>query len=254
MEITAVIVDDEPFAIEQVTDLLQNYKEIKVVGSAGNGIDALEMVDKLQPDVLFLDIEMPKLNGIEVAKSLTHRNLNIIFTTAYSKYAVDAFTYDAIDFILKPIDRSRFHQSIERLIKKHKDKKKIEDFKSELDSVSFRPKQLSKFGVRVGRKIRVFEYDEISAFVAQEGLVQVYCGDKAIECEASLKEIEERLDPAIFFRTHRKYIINLNYFDSMFTDEDRHVYVTLSTSKSLNIKVSKEKVKELKSKLDLLIG
>jgi two-component system LytT family response regulator len=204
-----IVIDDEPAARRLMKNLLQEYSDIvEVIGEASNGKEAIEKIERLRPDLIFLDIQMPDLTGFEVIEQLNEKP-NIIFTTAYEQYAIKAFETFSIDYLLKPIKEERLAQSIEKL-------KKFGRFNQSIDVNGLQeiirqfqaPKKATALPIKTGDRINLIRYENIAFLEAQDKYVCVFTldGQKFLS-DHSLTTLEEKL-PANFCRIHRSYIIN----------------------------------------------
>jgi two-component system LytT family response regulator len=219
MPIRALIIDDESKSRKSLLQKVKDYcPEIEVVGEASNGEEGLAVIRQFHPDLLFLDIEMPKMNGLQMLEQLDDFKGAIIFTTAYNEYAIRAFKYSAFDYLLKPIDIQELKATIERLGAKLNASKKTENPHA-ADQLSLLIEQL-KSGPELPRKIAIhtqeamhfFELDEITRFEANSNYTFLYFvnGTKMLASK-TLKEFEELLPSKQFFRVHHSSIINLKY-------------------------------------------
>lgn len=206
----AIIVDDERLARNELKRLLEEFPRITVVGEAANADEAIPMIEEMQPDLLFLDIQMPGKNGFELLEALEDKVPEVIFTTAYDEYALKAFEFNALDYILKPIDSPRLAEAIQR-IEADKEKSKKEAGVHPEGELSVHDQVFVKDGekcwfVRLG-KVRLFE--------SMGNYVRLHFDNQKPMILKSLNSLEERLDSKIYFRANRKHIINLNWIDKI---------------------------------------
>src|SRR5437763_1437581 len=212
----AIVIDDEPAARRLMRNLLREHSDVvEVIDEAGNGKDAIEKIEKLKPELIFLDIQMPDLTGFEVIEQL-HDKPNIIFTTAYEQYAIKAFENFSIDYLLKPIKEERLHQSIEKLkrfgrlnqtINLNGLQEIIQQFQS--------PKKATALPIRTGDRINLIRYENISYVEAQDKYVCIYTIDgQKFLTDQSLTILADKL-PSLFCRIHRSYIINKDKIKEM---------------------------------------
>jgi two-component system LytT family response regulator len=205
----AMVIDDEPAARRLMKNLLQEYKDVvEVIAEANSGKEAIQKIEKLKPDLIFLDIQMPDLTGFEVLEQLNEKP-NIIFTTAYEQYAIKAFETFSIDYLLKPIKEERLQQSIEKLkqfgrlnhsININGLQEIIRQFQS--------PKKATALPIKTGDRIILLRYENISYLEAQDKYVFVFTIDgQKFLTDQSLTTLSEKL-PSPFCRIHRSYIIN----------------------------------------------
>lgn len=204
----ALIIDDERLARKELTNLLQEYQEIEIVGEAVNAEDAEEKIKALNPDLLFLDIQMPGKTGFELLQTLESVP-DVIFTTAYDEYALKAFDYNALDYLLKPIEPDRLKESITKLLDRAKKDEPIED-----DSEKKLGPQDRVF-VKDGDKCWFVKLENIRLFESDGNYIKIYFDNFKPMIHKSLNALDERLDDRSFFRASRKHIINLTWVESI---------------------------------------
>jgi len=203
----ALIIDDERLARTELKRLLSPFKEIKVVGEAINADDALEKIQELKPDMLFLDIQMPGKSGFDMLEELDSVP-TVIFTTAYDEYALKAFEYNALDYLLKPIEPKRLEETINKLIEK-KRKKAVSDLDKEILAES------DQVFVKDGEKCWFVKLETVRLFESEGNYVRIYFGDSKPLILRTLNYLDERLDGKTFFRANRKHIVNLKWIASI---------------------------------------
>lgn len=204
----ALIVDDERLARKELTNLLQEYPEIEIVGEAVNAEDAEEKIKALQPDLLFLDIQMPGKTGFELLQSLESVP-EVIFTTAYDEYALKAFDFNALDYLLKPIETDRLKESITKLLTKTT---------KEDSDISVPEKKLGpqdRVFVKDGDKCWFVKLENIRLFESDGNYIKIYFDNFKPMIHKSLNALDGRLDDRSFFRASRKHIINLNWVEGI---------------------------------------
>jgi len=211
-----IVIDDEPAARRLMRNLLQEHTEIvQVVDEAGTGTEAIEKIESLKPDLIFLDIQMPDLTGFEVIERLAHKP-NIIFTTAYEQYAIKAFETFSIDYLLKPIKEERLHQSIQKLKQFGKAESPINIAGLQQIIQQFKaPQKATALPIKTGDRIILLRYENIAFLEAQDKYVFVFThdGQKHLT-DQSLTALEEKLPPQ-FHRIHKSYIINKDRIKEM---------------------------------------
>ncbi len=203
----ALIIDDERLARTELKRLLTPFKEIKVVGEAVNADDALEKIQELKPDLLFLDIQMPGKTGFDMLEELDSVP-TVIFVTAYDEYALKAFEYNALDYLLKPIEPKRLEETVNKLIEKKRKKTISEldkDFLTEGDQVF----------VKDGEKCWFVKLENVRLFESEGNYVRIYFGENKPLILRTLNYLDERLDDKTFFRANRKHIVNLKWIASI---------------------------------------
>jgi two-component system, LytTR family, response regulator len=203
----ALIVDDERLARVELKRLLTPYKEINVVGEAVNAEDALEKVTTLNPDLIFLDIQMPGKNGFELLEELDSVP-TVIFTTAYDEYALKAFEYNAMDYLLKPIEPKRLEESVKKIIEKEK---KTAASASENPVLS----EDDQVFVKDGEKCWFVKLSGVRLFESEGNYVRLYFDENKPLILRTLNYLDERLDSKIFFRANRKHIVNLKWIENI---------------------------------------
>src|SRR5436190_716136 len=205
----AIVIDDEPAARRLMKSLLAEYKDVvEVIDEAGNGGEALEKIERLKPDLIFLDIQMPDFTGFEVIEKLHHKP-NIIFTTAYEQYAIKAFESFSIDYLLKPIKEERLHQSIGKLKQFGKAGTSIDITGLQQIIQQFKaPQKATALPIKNGDRIVLLRYENIAYLGAHDKYVFVFThdGQKHLT-DQTLTTLAEKL-PSQFHRIHKSYIIN----------------------------------------------
>jgi two-component system LytT family response regulator len=206
MRRSAVIVDDEPQALQKLHRLLGEHEDqIQIVGQAADGLAAVEAIKRFSPDVVFLDIEMPGLNGFGVLDSIPQDQWpTVVFTTAFEHYAIRAFEVHAIDYLLKPINRERLAECVARL-----DATPPQAQRAQLDEAR-RQRKLERILVRRASKLVVIALDDVAVFESENKLVFVRTAEGRFLLNMSMKEIEERVDPDLFCRVHKQAIVRLS--------------------------------------------
>jgi two-component system LytT family response regulator len=206
MRRSAIIVDDEPQALQKLHRLLGEHADhIQVVGEAADGLAAVEAIERFSPDVAFLDIEMPGLNGFGVLDSIPQEQWpTVVFTTAFEHYALRAFEVRAVDYLLKPINRERLAECIARL-----DGAPPQAQRGQLDEAR-RQRKLERILVRRGSKLVVIPVGEVGVFESENKLVFVRTAEGRFLVNMSMKEIEERVDTEVFCRVHKQAIVRLS--------------------------------------------
>lgn len=207
-----ILVDDEALALRRLERLLESYADrLQIIGQAQDGAEAVALIDRLKPDLVFLDIQMPELNGFEVLQKLNHVPV-IIFSTAFDQYALDAFETNSIDYLLKPIDPQRLDQAIEKLIRLTESDPYRFQLKQLLNHLNMTPKRIK---VRSGDEIRLLALDQIVFLRASHKLVELHTQDQDYLMDQSLNQLESELPSQDFVRIHRSVIINLNHVDKI---------------------------------------
>lgn len=217
--VTAIIVDDEPLLRIYLDKLLaDSWPELTVVGTAADGKQALELVAEKQPDVMFLDIRMPGIDGIEVARRISKQEDSplIIFTTAYDQYAVDAFEHEAVDYLLKPISEDRLQNAIEKVKKRLADKSQgtdsgAENFDKLLEKLGRNDAQYLEW-LKASRKdnIHIIPIADVVCFHAEDKYTTAITNEGEFVIRTPIKELVQQLDPQNFWQVHRSSIVNVS--------------------------------------------
>ncbi len=249
--IKVMVVDDEAFARERMVKLIASDPELEVVAQAADGIEALRLLEKHSADVLFLDIDMPGKNGIEVALELADDPVapRVVFVTAHNEFAVKAFEAHAIDYVLKPFDPERIKKSFERVKEAVKLKKPMGERIAALGE-DYASKVRKIVGRRANSKERVLiDPAEVLYFYANLARVSAYLGDKEWLVTLTLEELERSLDPAQFARSHRAYIVNLSKVEKVVPMFNENYELILKDPAKTHIPLARRNAKEFKKKL-----
>lgn len=235
-----LIVDDEPLARQRVARFVRLHDPDHLIETAADGLEAVEKIRSFHPDLVFLDIEMPGLNGFEVLQQFDERPFQIIFQTAYNQFAIRAFEEHAIDYLLKPFNAERLHRSLSNALRKQHDETRLRKLEETLSGGGLR-----KLTVSQGRHLRMIETDEIWCFISKDHYTHVRYGD-GLEgiCELSLSRLDERLDPGKFVRIHRKTIVRIDAIESCGSSPASGMRVVLRNG--MNLPVSRSRQGELR--------
>lgn len=210
--ITAIIIDDEAKGRLALREKLSAYcSQVQVVAEASNGQEALLLIQHHKPQLVFLDIEMPRMNGFDMLKALPEKNFQVIFTTAYDQYAIKAIKYAAFDYLLKPIDIEELKQAVEKIEQKkeHQTQSQAELLQQ---NIQHPKKQLNKLAIPTLDGLLFFDINDIVHLEANSNYTFIYfMGRPKITASKTLKEFEDILPESIFFRTHHSHLINLHY-------------------------------------------
>ena len=205
--IRVLIADDEPLARERVREMLAQRQDVTIVGEARDGQEAVRLVEELSPDLLLLDVQMPGLDGFEVLAELDRRPA-VVFITAFDEYAVRAFEVHALDYLVKPFHRGRFHEAVDRAIAKP-----ATDLRALLSEL--RPSHLTRFVVRSAEEISFVKVADVAWIESAGNYVRLHTAAGERIVRTSLRELESRLDPALFVRVHRSAFVNLDYVQKL---------------------------------------
>lgn len=246
--LSTIIVDDEPLASSELAYLLREFPEIEIVGTGTNGLEALELIEKLEPDLVFLDVQMPGLDGVGVIRALRERGAHVphfIFVTAYDQYAVEAFRLQAMDYLLKPVDRDRLAESIERGRKSVEEKKPAPA-----------PRPLSgqriKLLVRSNNRNFIVDSQDVIYATIDNGLITLVTSQ--VEGQSNYRTIEDlqaHLDPDMFWRVHRSYLVNINKIKEVIPWFKSSYQLRMADARHSEIPVSRVQTKRLRELLKL---
>jgi two-component system LytT family response regulator len=239
-----LIVDDEAPARERLRSLLAAFPDLEIVGECEDGEDAIQRINDLRPDLVMLDVQMPGSSGIEVAGSLPAPGPKIIFCTAYDQYAVDAFELCAVDYLLKPVSRSRLARAIDRARAAT-----VDEWNNRIDSALQRPRlRPARFLARQGARCAVIAQKEVIYFASDGGLTKLFTVDHHYVMDPTLNEFERRLDPTTFFRISRTALVNLDWIASV--DTLLGGFGEAVTRNGVRLEVSRRRLRELLSALE----
>jgi len=246
-KIKTIIIDDESLARELIKNYLSSYSEIEILGEYSDGFQGLKAINELNPDLIFLDVQMPKLTGFELLELLDHP-CNIIFTTAYNEYAIKAFEHNAIDYLLKPFSQERFADAIAKAISRLQNQAEKTEIIEKLKEHEDKNKDiLSRVVVKSRNKIDIIPVDKIRYFEAQDDYVMIYTQDEHHLKQKTMKYFETHLNPKEFCRIHRSYLIRIEEISKLEPYEKDSWVLILKTGERL--KVSKNGYKLLKQQL-----
>jgi two-component system LytT family response regulator len=247
MQIKAVIIDDEQHSLETTVILVRKYcPGILVTGLADSPEKGIALIDALKPELVFLDIAMPRMNGFEMLQFIQFKNFEIVFTTAFDAYAIKAFKVNAMDYLLKPIEPEELIRAVEKVkakIEKNQQLNRIDDILQNSTLQGFRK---SKLALPVDGKIAMLEYDSILYCESDGNYTRIYLsGNKRLMISKTLKDIENMLPQTGFFRIHHSYVVNINHIKEYIRGEGGEVVM----SNGEIIRVSRNKKEELLSVL-----
>jgi len=255
MDLRAVLVDDEQLARDELGFLLGQVGGIEVVGQADNGFEALTAIDRLQPDVVFLDVQMPGLNGFEVARRMLEKQVpsHIIFVTAYDQHAIEAFEVNAVDYLLKPVDPTRLAVSVQRAQRRVTSDRPLNDqLEKIVQAVVDRQNRRERLAIKVGERFLLVQADEvIYASLADDNITVVTNQHVGTSNYRTLDELQARLDPSVFWRVHRSHLVNINKIKEIVPWFNRNYILKMKDGKSTEIPVSRTQTRRLREHLKL---
>jgi two-component system, LytTR family, response regulator LytT len=255
MSISCIIVDDEQPALEEINFLLESIPEVQVIGQGRNGIEAIQLVEELEPDLLFLDIEMPGLSGFKVVEQLISKDElpQVIFVTAYDQYAVKAFEVNAVDYILKPIEKSRLEKAVQRAKKQLESEAGVSSqLKNLISMMAPAAQKKSKLLVKDKNRNLLVDSEEVIFATVSDSIVQVSTQDLAGETNfRTLEELQTNLGAETFWRVHRSYLVNINRIKEVIPWFNRTLQLKMADRKETEIPVSRSHSRRLKEYLKL---
>jgi two-component system LytT family response regulator len=249
-KIKAIIIEDEELGRELVKNYIKNFESIEVVQECQNGFEGAKAINELKPDLVFLDIQMPKLNGFEMLELIDEADRpEIIFTTAYNQFAIQAFELNAIDYLLKPFSKERFADAVNKAIARIKGGIP-RPAKQSVTRLIHQPitETLERIVVKTNNKIAVIPTNKIKYLEAQDDYVMIYSTEGKHLKQATMKYFESNLDPNEFLRVHRSYIIRIDQVNQL-EPYGKDSYVA-KLKDGTAIKISKSGFKTLKEKLN----
>lgn len=258
MKIRCLIVDDEPPAVDELAYILSKEKDVEILGSAGSASKAVQAIGKLNPDLVFLDIQMPGKNGFHVVQetSLSSKPPLFVFATAYEQYAVRAFEENAVDYVLKPFSEKRVQGCLMRVREIAASRKNAAFFK-QMDQLLRRlnyPNQgMKKISVEHKGRIRLIDPKDIYFCKAENKEILVFTRKKRFRCYgfSTLGELEENFGSYNFFRTHRSYLANLTHVQEVVPWFNGRYVLTISDEFDTEIPVSRNRVKDFKNRVGI---
>ena len=255
MDLRAVLVDDEQLARDELGYLLGQVGGVEVIGQAGNGLEALTTIDRLQPDLVFLDVQMPGLTGFEVARQLLDRRAasHIVFVTAFDQHAIEAFEVNAVDYLLKPVDPARLEVAVDRARRRISSDRPLNDqLERIVQLVTERQNRRERLAIKVGERFLLVQAEEvIYASLADEAITVVTNQHAGTSNYRTLDELQARLDPSVFWRVHRSHLVNINKIKEIVPWFSRNYILRMKDAKATEIPVSRTQTRRLREYLKL---
>lgn len=244
----ALVIDDEPLARMVVREYLLGFPEIEVLQECGDGFEGLKAVQQYQPDLIFLDVQMPKINGFEMLELVEHQPA-VIFTTAFDEYAIKAFEAHAVDYLLKPFSKERFNKAIEKYLAQAPAVAQPQKKNEEILEAANSPAQHERIVVKTGTKVKIIPVQDVQYLAADDDYVSVYTAEGSFLKNKTMNFFEQMLDPRQFVRVHRSYIIAITQITRIDPyEKDAHLAILKSGAK---IPVSKTGYVKLKQVLGI---
>jgi len=236
-------VDDEQLACDELSYLLQDFPEVDIVATGSNGLEALELIRKMEPDLVFLDVNMPGLDGMGVVRQLREKGVelpHVIFVTAYDQYAVEAFRLEALDYLLKPVDKVRLAESVDRARRSIQERKSPEVSATGAGAAPApQPAPRNKLAVRCNNRHFIVDANEVIYATIDDGLITLVTTNlEGLSNYRTIEDLQAALDREQFWRVHRSYLVNINrikevvpWFKSSYQlrmDDKKHTEVPVS--------------------------
>jgi two-component system LytT family response regulator/two-component system response regulator LytT len=266
LDLRTVLVDDEQLARDELRYLLGQFEGVEVVGQAGNGVEALKTIEQLQPDVVFLDVQMPGLTGFEVARRIIDHgpSAHIVFVTAYDQHAIEAFEVNAVDYLLKPVEATRLETAVARARRRISSERPVDrgsspapaSINDQLEKivqlVAERQSRRERLAIKVGERFLLVHADEIIyASLADDGITVVTNQYAGTSNYRTLDELQARLDPSVFWRVHRSHLVNINKIKEIVPWFSRNYILRMKDAKATEIPVSRMQTRRLREYLKL---
>ena len=236
----AIIVDDEPYCCETIATLLEDNEEVEIVSICHSAADALAAIKKYSPDLIFLDVEMPKMNGFEMLEQLPQVNFEIIFTTSYDQYALKAIRFSAIDYLLKPVDNDELQRAVQKVIQRAQ-KPIAQQLEILMQKIHHPSTPINKIAMPTMEGLQMIPVDSIISCESDSNYTILKLKDnKKVIVSRTLKEIEELLEDHSFIRVHRCHLTNLNEVEKYVKGEGG--YLVMSDGTSIDVARNKKEI------------
>ena len=255
-----MVVDDEQLARDELCYQLGRLSEVEVVAQAGNGIEALSAADRHEPDLVFLDIQMPGLSGFEVARRLLDREEQaspaLVFVTAFDQHAIEAFEVNAVDYLLKPVDAARLEQALARARRRLSSDRPGDPVSDQIERIvkmmANRQIRRDQVAVKVGDRFLLVQAEDIIYASLADESINIVTGQVAGTSNyRTLDELQARLDPDVFWRVHRSHLVNINKIKEIVPWFSRNYILRMKDAKGTEIPVSRTQTKRLREYLKL---
>src|SRR5262245_20668549 len=244
------IVDDEPLAVKRLTRLLRQTRRVEIVGSTVNPSEAVEFLSHQSVDAVFLDIQMPGMTGFELLQKLP-KEPAVVFTTAFDRFALDAFEVNSVDYLVKPIEIQRLEKALtklERLRGTPQGVTETEQIRALAREITRKfPERISS---RIGERVVFVEMSTVTHFYAKDKLTYAATPSKDYAVDLTISELEEKLDPAVFIRIHRATLLNVQYVEEVSSWFGGGMIVRLKDGKRTELQIARDRLKEVKERLE----
>jgi two-component system LytT family response regulator/two-component system response regulator LytT len=255
-DLTTIVVDDEQLARDELRYLLEQLGGVEIVAQAGNGVEALRVIEEYQPDLVMLDVQMPGLTGFEVARRVVQAGLDsqLVFVTAYDQYAIDAFEVNAVDYLLKPVEPERLATAVERVRKRLAAEKprKETDLEPLLQMLADRQARREQLAIKIEDRFLLVQADEVVHASVEDDQIRVVTNSlSGTSNYRTLDELQTRLDPSVFWRVHRSHLVNINKIKEIVPWFSRNYILKMKDAKGTEIPVSRSQTRRLREYLKL---
>ena len=249
--IRTLVVDDEKLARDRLASFLAGLAGVEVIGEAGDGVEALQAIEQGHPDLVFLDVQMPGMDGFQVLRALRDPVPHVVFSTAYDEYAIRAFEVGAIDYLLKPYARGRVEEAVGRVrARLEKSDGPAPDLERMLRRLEEREKVfVSQVPVHSGKRILIVPVSDVLWFAVEYRLVYAHTTERAYMTNYTLRELEERLDPALFFRAHKSSLVNLRHVKEIVPSFGGRYKLVMRDQAGSEVALSRAQARELRARL-----
>ena len=236
-----IIIDDEPYCCEILAAMLEECcSDVEVIAICNNGVDGLSSIRRLSPDLVFLDVEMPRMNGFAMLEQLPSINFHLIFTTSYDQYALKAFRFSALDYLLKPIDREELQEAVQKVIQRLQ-APLPQQLEILMQKIHHPVGSINKIALPTMEGLQMIPIDSIISCESDDNYtIFLLKNKKKIVVSSTLKEIEEILEDHSFVRVHRSYLVNLNEIEKYLKGEGG--YLVMSDGSTIDVSRSKKEV------------
>jgi two-component system LytT family response regulator/two-component system response regulator LytT len=255
-DLKTIVVDDEQLARDELRYLLEQLGGIEIVAQAGNGVEALRVIEEYEPDLVMLDVQMPGLTGFEVARRVFQAGLEsqLVFVTAYDQYAIDAFEVNAVDYLLKPVEPERLATAVERVRKRLAAEKtrKEADLEPLLQMLADRQARREQLAIKIDDRFMLVQADEVVHASVEDDQIRVVTNSlSGTSNYRTLDELQARLDPGVFWRVHRSHLVNINKIKEIVPWFSRNYILKMKDAKGTEIPVSRSQTRRLRDYLKL---
>ena len=250
--ISAIVVDDESLASEELAYLLKEFPDVEIVATAANGIEAVKLIEDLEPDLVFLDVQMPGLDGMGVIRKLREKEVPLpyfVMSTAYDQYAVEAFRWEALDYLLKPVEKDRLALAVDRARKGIAERLKSAQAEPPAPKPSL---QRTKILIKSNHRNFIVDAQDVVYATIDDGLITVVAtGMEGQSNYRTIEELQSNLDPDVFWRVHRSYLVNIHRIREVIPWFKSSFQLRMDDKKQTEIPVSRVQTKRLRALLKL---